>query len=762
MFLMGLLAYLGYDLDQQRKANGRPVVISHRAILESERLHSMLKNAQQAHITFFLTGDQAHLTHYYKRAQAKWWQSQQRLRSLTTEFAPQHRQLSILHAHIRKILASWAQARKEIRMHEKFSGPQALRMAQKEKMTDSVGPRIVSFQQEALAQHQPLQWNSQRQSVYTQLASGFIVLFLLGLFFAFLKKKMSRKEELSRALELKVQERTLALQQANEKLLSSEEEIKRNREQMAGSLERLQESENRFRTIATFSPTMIWMTCREGTPSYFNEPWLRFRGISLSEALGGDWLDGIHPDDVQRCRDTYQSALAQRLPFELDYRWMRYDGQYRWVFNRGIPHLSDEEFYGYIGSLLDISERKAAEGHMQELKQRMEGIIQSAMDAIISIDGSGRIVVFNQSAEQMFGYSAREVLGSSVDRLIPERFRARHHGHVTAYASAGNTARMKHADMPLFGLRKSGEEFSMEASISRSETQDGKIFTVIIRDITERVKVQERLETKKQRFELALLGGNLGMWDWDLETGMVVLSQRDAEMLGSDSSEVRAGASDWMHWIHPSDQSVIKALLEAHFQGQSPYFQAEYRLKTLHGEWVWVMGSGKVLAHHANGAPTRMLGTHLDISQRKETEKKLRFQAQLLELIDTGVISLAEDFRIRTWSRGAESLFGLGSQEVTGRLLSEILVIRPYDESGSRALFERLREQTTWKGEVTMEANLKEAMPIFLTVSRFADAEGEEGYILVCKDIQEISAIQHQLIQHQSYVLAAIENSTLR
>ena len=124
----------------------------------------------------------------------------------------------------------------------------------------------------------------------------------------------------------------------------------------------LRESEERFRVMADTAPVMVWRSGPDQGCDFFNKPWLEFRGRRLQDEIGDGWTEGVHPDDLPRCLTVYTAAWPGRESFRMEYRLQRADGEYRWVLDTGVPRLaSDGALLGYIGSCLDITERRQAE-----------------------------------------------------------------------------------------------------------------------------------------------------------------------------------------------------------------------------------------------------------------------------------------------------------------------------------------------------------------------------------------------------------------
>lgn len=138
------------------------------------------------------------------------------------------------------------------------------------------------------------------------------------------------------------------------------------------AVEELRESERRFRLVANTAPVMIWMSGPDRLCNYFNQPWLEFTGRTLGAELGNGWLEGVHPEDLKDCLDTYTRAFDLRESFKMQYRLRRHDGEYRWVFDIGVPRVDvDGSFAGYIGSCIDITDRKLAEQAMADIRRKL-------------------------------------------------------------------------------------------------------------------------------------------------------------------------------------------------------------------------------------------------------------------------------------------------------------------------------------------------------------------------------------------------------
>jgi PAS domain S-box-containing protein len=129
-------------------------------------------------------------------------------------------------------------------------------------------------------------------------------------------------------------------------------------------------SEAEYQVLVEQAPIMVWRANTGSECDYFNERWLDFRGRPMEQEIGNQWAEGVHPDDLQGCLKTYLDCFARRESFEMHYRLLRKDRVYRWILDRGVPFFIGDEFRGYIGSCIDVTDRIEAQRAAEEAHER--------------------------------------------------------------------------------------------------------------------------------------------------------------------------------------------------------------------------------------------------------------------------------------------------------------------------------------------------------------------------------------------------------
>lgn len=248
----------------------------------------------------------------------------------------------------------------------------------------------------------------------------------------------------------------------------------------------LRESEARFFAIANSAPVLIWMSGTDKLCNFFNAGWLEFTGRTLEQELGNGWTEGVHPDDFARCLKIYTESFDARRPFTMEYRLRHRDGSYRWISDIGVPRYeSDRNFLGYIGSCVDLTERKRA-------GERFRIVVEASPNGNVLINDQGLIVLVNAQTEKLFGYTREELIGQAVEILVPERFRGGHPDDRAEFLGKPE-ARAMGAGRELFARRKDGTEFPVEIGLSPIQTSEGLLVLTVIVDITARKQTEARV-----------------------------------------------------------------------------------------------------------------------------------------------------------------------------------------------------------------------------------------------------------------------------
>ncbi len=190
-------------------------------------------------------------------------------------------------------------------------------------------------------------------------------------------------------------------------------------EQVEERTRHLQESEARFCLMVDAAPMLVWMADAEAQWSFVNQSWTAFTGRTLAQEQGEGWIENLHPDDMASTLDIYRRAYATKQPFELEYQLRQASGTYRWLLMKGAPRLlPDGTCVGYVGSCLDITERRQAEDRLRQQQEWLSVTLASIGDGVIATDSQGRITLFNQTAEELTGWTMEAAIGYPLETVF--------------------------------------------------------------------------------------------------------------------------------------------------------------------------------------------------------------------------------------------------------------------------------------------------------------------------------------------------------
>ncbi|MEO5859804.1 MAG: PAS domain S-box protein, partial [Pyrinomonadaceae bacterium] len=269
---------------------------------------------------------------------------------------------------------------------------------------------------------------------------------------------------------------------------------------------KLRESEASFRSMANSMSQLAWIAKPDGFIFWYNHRWYEYTGTTQEEMEGWGWQSVHDPEVLPVVMEKWPAAIAAGTEFEMEFPIRGADGIFRLFLTRAVPLKDDQgRVVQWFGTNTDVDQLKLVQETLRSSQATLQGIIESAMDAIVSVDNEQNIVVFNSAAEKMFAFPAAEAIGKPLNRFIPQRFRPGHSEHIENFGKTNVTRRSMGSLGALYGLRSDGEEFPIEASISQIETDGKPIYTVILRDVTERKLAEENIKSLNKNLEQRVL-----------------------------------------------------------------------------------------------------------------------------------------------------------------------------------------------------------------------------------------------------------------
>jgi PAS domain S-box-containing protein len=421
--------------------------------------------------------------------------------------------------------------------------------------------------------------------------------------------------------------------------------------------ERLSETEVRFQAMADTAPVMIWTVGTDGLCNYFSKPWLDFTGRTMEQEVGLGWMAGVHPDDVQRCFDGFLPAFHARKPFRMEYRLRRADGEYRWVIESGVPrYTSGGEFAGYIGSNIDITERKRAESLLAGEKRVLEMVAKGdslaeildslcrfveeqaggTLASILLLDGNclrhgaapslpkpyleaieGALIGPAAGSCGTAAYRAEQVI---VEDILTDPLWAAHRDLALAHSLRACWS------TPV--LSSQGRVIATFAMYYREPKRPAPRELEIIEQIThlagvaiERKLAQDALRTSEAYLAEAQRLTHTGSWARDYATYKILYwSEETFRILGLDP---RLGLPDdeySMRIMHPQDRDRVIELRKKAMREKAD-FATDYRITMPDGtlKHLHVIGHP---AFNENGEVHEYVGTLVDVTERNRAEEE--------------------------------------------------------------------------------------------------------------------------------------------
>lgn len=377
-------------------------------------------------------------------------------------------------------------------------------------------------------------------------------------------------------------------------------------------------------------------------------------------------FDLIHPEDRARVEYTIVESAAKMQSWHCEFRVVLPGTSIPvWREGQSTPERLPDGTILWHGFITDIDDRKVAEAVQERTNAELASalaesrllsmVARRTSNAIAITNRRRQITWINEGFTRLTGYTLDEVLGQVPGRLLqcPE----------TDPAAVAALREALEQEQPfrgeLINRHKSGRRYWVELDIAPLRDEAGSItgYMALNLDITARKAAEHARQEEAERTQLALASAELGLWDWDVPSGKVVVDQRWAEMLGEKVEHLLPHVSEWERRCHPEDMPAVRLALEDHIAGRTPIYRSLHRLKHRNGEWRWIQDTGRVFTRGEDGRPLRFVGTHADVT--KSHLASIERDRLVSALANTGRLA-----KVGAWELNLEDNSLFWSQEV--------------------------------------------------------------------------------------------------
>ncbi len=406
-------------------------------------------------------------------------------------------------------------------------------------------------------------------------------------------------------------------------------------------------SEQRYHTLTEVSPVGIFHTDADGYTTYVNPRWTQISGLPAAEAMGNGWLKAVHEEDKKLLIKRWQDATNIQEISNSEYRFVRPDGSIAWVIGNAIPERNPEQrVVGYVGTITDITERKKAEEKISQSEEKYRSLIVQASDGIFIADEKGKYIDVNESACQMLGYSKEEIINFYIKDLIivDEGFLP---------LRLDELRKGKNVIQKRTLRKKDGSGLLVE--ISARVLPDGNMIAMV-RDLTERIEAEQKLQKEKELSD-RIINSLPGIFYLSDTTPRLVRWNKALEKISGYTRQELEKILP-ISLFHPEDHAVLRQGLERSYREGSA--DVEVRLITKAGQTIPFYFTGAGIEY---GGKPAVLGTGIDINERKKAEEAIKKSNERFELIAEATNDGLWDWNLETgqlWGNEVhQQLYGL-------------------------------------------------------------------------------------------------------
>jgi PAS domain S-box-containing protein len=578
--------------------------------------------------------------------------------------------------------------------------------------------------------------------------------------------------------ENEIKRKSKELKERNEELLTAEEEIRATNEELQDSIDRLYKSEERYRNFIHLSS--------EGIHRWeFTEP----MPLDISFEEQAKWLTEKHhlaecnkafakmygfekPDEIlgKRLADLEESeetALEINGQFvKNNYNWINFEteevtksGKLKYFLNNLIGIIEDNKLIRLWGTQADITKRKLAEIEILESQRKLESIFRAAPTGI-GVVVNRILTEVNPQVCKIIGYEQQELIGENAIILYPTKEEYEWVGkekykQIAKKGTGTVETKWKRKDGKIIDVLLSS------TAVDETDLQKGVTFTVL--DITKSKSLQNALKESQERFDLAMTATHDGIFDWNLGTNEIYYSPGWKKMLGYEEHELENDFSVWEKLTDLEDIKKSWQVLNDHIEGRLDRFELGFKMRHKNGHWVDILSRANAFFNE-DGKAVRVVGTHVDISEQKKTEKALREEKEFTDivldsLLDTFFLFEPDSGRALRWNRSFRDISGYTDAEIAC-LEAPASYYSQKDLEKAGKFIERILQNGYGTIELEFICKNGKKIPTEYSVALIQHEDGEKYLISIGRDISERKEAEGIIRRSQSNLSAVIESSS--
>jgi PAS domain S-box-containing protein len=393
--------------------------------------------------------------------------------------------------------------------------------------------------------------------------------------------------------------------------------------------EALRQSEERFDLAMRGSNDGVWDFNLETNEVYYSPRWKSMLGYAEHEVRNhvDEFNRLVHPDDRAMVWEKITAYLEKQIPtYEVTFRMQHKEGHWVWILTRGMAIWNEQgKPYRMVGIHTDLTAQKQAEDSLRESEVHNRTLLEESPIGFILLDLTGKFVEANRAFLNIVGYSLEELGKLTFAEITPP------HKYdqldTQMYQTLLTTGRCGPFEKEY--VHKAGHLVPIRASAVILERKGQQFLWANIEDIILQKQAQESLRQSEERFYLAMRGSNDGVWDWNMEANELYWSPRLRQILGLSEDET-VSIELFNQLIHSTDVEPVWQIIKGYLEKQGSSYEVAFRMQHRQGHYVWTLARGAAV-WNAQGKPTRLVGTIMDISTQKQAEEELRQAKESVE-----------------------------------------------------------------------------------------------------------------------------------